>query len=144
MDEQRPSAPADEAGPLSTVEAAFRALSETFVPEVAEMDEAEWKRAFGIVEGALNDRPRAVQRQVALLVRALDGLSLIRHGRRLPKLDSDRRLGLLESVQRSRLLLLRRGLWGLRSLAFMGYYARPEVHPELGYAARAGGWGAVR
>ena len=35
------------------------------------------------------------------------------------------------------LLLLRRGFWGLRTLVFLGYYARPEAAAEIGYRADA-------
>lgn len=114
------------------------------MPETAGLDEPGWTLLFEIVETALRTRPPGVQRQVVLLVRVLDWLALIRHGRRLTGLDPTRRRRLLESLQRSRLLLLRRGIWGLRSLAFMGYYARPEIHAELGYRARPEGWKAVR
>ena len=134
---------ASDPGPLTRVRRPFRALSETFVPEAIEMDEPSWERFFRIVESGLRGRPPAVQRQVAQLVRALDWLSLIRHGRRLAKLEPDRRHRFMESLQRSRVLLLRRGLWGLRSLAFMGYYARPEIQAELGYGARPEGWEAL-
>jgi hypothetical protein len=144
MYEQRLSTEADGAGALTPVRGAFRALSETFVPEIVGMDGPSWERSFQIVETALRSWPRAVQRQVALLVRALDWISLIRHGRRLAKLEPERRLRFMESLQRSRLLLLRRGIWGLRSLVFMGYYAQPEIHAELGYRARPEGWEAVR
>jgi hypothetical protein len=131
-------------GLLTPVRRPFRALSETFVPETAEMGDPGWARLFEIAEAALRTRPHGVQRQVVLLVRALDGLAFMRHGRSLARLDPTRRRRFLESLQRSRLLLLRRGIWGLRSLVFMGYYARPEIHAELGYRARPEGWEAVR
>ena len=40
------------------------------------------------------------------------------------------------------ILALRRGVWGVRTLAFMGYYARPEAAREIGYRAAAAGWAA--
>jgi hypothetical protein len=42
------------------------------------------------------------------------------------------------------MLLLRRGIWGLRTLAFMAYYERPEAAAEIGYRATARGWEARR
>ena len=97
-----------------------------------------------IARSGLETRPPGVQRQVVLLVRLLDGLSLLRHGRRLRNLSGGQRWHFLDSLQHSRLLLLRRGVWGLRTLAFMGYYARSEIHPEIGYRASPRGWEAVR
>jgi hypothetical protein len=131
-------------GPLAPVWPTFRALSETFVPEAAALDAAGWERLAEIAGSGLGTRPIGVQRQVVLLVRLLDALSLLRHGRRLRNLSPERREHLLDSFQHSRLLLLRRGVWGLRTLAFMGYYARSEIHPDIGYRANAEGWGAGR
>ena len=114
------------------------------MPEIVELDETGWARLLEIAESALSARPPGVRRQVVLLVRALDSLALIRHGWRLATLDPARRRRFLDSMQRSRLLLVRRGVWGLRSLVFMGYYAHPEIHEQLGYRARPEGWEAVR
>jgi len=50
------------------------------------------------------------------------------------------RTRLLASLQDSRLLLVRRGVWGLRTLAFVVYYGRDEGRAAVGYRASAGGW----
>src|SRR2546422_3095313 len=47
---------------------------------------------------------------------------------------------LFRSIERAPLLLMRRGLWGLRTLAFMGYYGRPAAAREIGYRADPRGW----
>jgi hypothetical protein len=46
----------------------------------------------------------------------------------------------LEAVQDSRLTLVRRGFWGLRTLVLMGYYGRAQAAAEIGYQPRMGGW----
>ncbi len=82
-----------------------------------------------------------MRRQVLMFVGLLDWLPIFRHRRRLRSLDPERRLRFLEAVQDSRLTLLRRGVWGLRTLVFMGYYARPTVHATIDYRAHPDGWG---
>ena len=129
---------------LAPVRTPFRALFRTFVPEASELDERGWADAEAIVERFLASRPAAVRRQLVLLIRFLDLLPAPRHGRRLRSLDAARRLRLLESLERSPLLLLRRGVWGLRTIAFMGYYARPDAAKAIGYRADPGGWEARR
>jgi len=129
---------------LLPVRAQFRALARTFVPEATGLDERGWAEAEAIVERFLATRPASVRRQVTLLIRLLDLLALARHGRRLPSLDAARRLRFLESLQNAPILLLRRGIWGVRTLAFMGYYGRPEAAALIGYRAEAGGWEARR
>jgi hypothetical protein len=125
---------------LAPVRPLFRVLAATFVPEAAALDERGWTEAEAIVERFLATRPARVRRQVPLLIRLVDLLAVIRHARRLPSLDDGDRLRLLESLQDAPFLLLRRGIWGVRTLAFMGFYGRPEAAAAIGYRADARGW----
>jgi hypothetical protein len=129
---------------IAPVRTVFRALAVTFVPEAVALDERDWVEVERIVEEALAPRPPKVRRQIGLLIRVLDVLPLVRHGRRFTSLDAAARLRFLSALQDSSVLLLRRGIWGLRTLAFMGYYARPEAAPLIGYRADARGWEARR
>ncbi len=127
---------------LAPVRVAFRALATTFVPEAAGLDERGWADAEAICEQFLASKPDAVRRQVLLLIRLLDFLPRLRWGRRFTALDAERRRRFLEALQNAPLLLLRRGIWGVRSIAFMGYYARPEAAAAIGYRADKRGWDA--
>jgi hypothetical protein len=129
---------------LAAIRPAFRVWATTFVPESAALDERGWAEAEAIVEQFLATRPPAVRRQLGVLIRLLDILPLLRYGRRFRSLDPPRRLRFLEAMQRAPVLLLRRGVWGLRTLAFMGYYARPGAAAEIGYRADPRGWEARR
>jgi len=125
-----------------SLEARVRALTLAFVPEAKELSESEWRAFHAIVARALSARPASMRRQIGLFLRLLDLLSLVRYGRTVTRLAIEPRTRLLESLGASRLLLLRRGVWGLRTLAFMGYYARPEAGVSIGYRASAAGWSA--
>jgi hypothetical protein len=122
--------------------ARFRAVARVCIPEASALDEGQWRDAEGIVARALAGRPASVRRQIALFMRVLDGLALVRHGRVFAALPADRATRLLESLSRSRLLLMRRGVWGVRTRAFMGYYARADAARAIGYRAAAAGWSA--
>lgn len=122
--------------------ARLRAVAEVFVPESASLGIGEWQEAVAIVDRALAARPVSVRRQIGLFFRILDLLAIVRHGRPMAALPLDYRARMLESLSKSRLLLLRRGVWGLRTLAFMGYYARPTAAAAIGYRASADGWSA--
>jgi hypothetical protein len=116
----------------------------TVVPEAARLDGAAWNEVEEIVERALAERPPGMRRQLSAFLRAVELLPVARHGRRFTGLDADRRTRVLLALQRSRVLPLRRGMWGIRTLIFMGYYARPAAAAEIGYRASAGGWEARR
>jgi hypothetical protein len=127
---------------LAPVRPAFRALAVTFVPETAASSDEDWAALEGIVTRALAARPPRLRRQLVLFIRILDTLALLRHGHRLASLDRERRHRFVEGVSKSRLLLFRRGVWGLRTMVMMGWYGRPEVQQALGYRATAAGWAA--
>lgn len=118
----------------------FRSIAETVVPEMRELDDAAWDSVGTIIERALARRPASMQRQLFLFMRALNVLAVLKHGRTLPALIPSMRTAFLEEIQDSRVLLVRRGFWGLRTLIFMGFYARPEAIPHVGYRAHKLGW----
>ena len=95
------------------------------------------------IEAALRGRPPRLRRGLRLLILALEWSPVIRHRRRFSSLDADLRAEVLDQVQRSPKLLLRRGFWGLRTLVLLGYYGRPAVRRTIGYRADADGWVAL-
>ena len=122
--------------------ATFRAVTSTVVPEARSLTPESWLELEGIVDRALADRPPSVQRQVRAFLRLLNVFAFVTSTRSFTTLDDTRRLALLERLAKSPLLLVRRGVWGVRTLAFMGYYARPSAAQEIGYRASAAGWKA--
>lgn len=128
---------------LGTVRPVFRALVCTVVPEAASLDEKGWGDAERLVETALGMRPANLQRRVLLFLRFVQWLPLVRYGRRFTSLDAARRARFLSSLQGHPVQLIRLGFWGVRTLALMGYYGRPEAAKAIGYAADARGWEAL-
>jgi hypothetical protein len=110
------------------------------VPDAATLDETAWRAMDTSIAQALSKRPPAVRRQLALFVRILDALPVLRWGRRFHTLGAARRARFLDAMQYSPIPLFRRGVWGLRTLIFLGYYARPDVQTTIGYRASARGW----
>lgn len=127
-------------GILDRVRMEFRAIAGTIVPEAASIDEAGWSAVEAIIHEALARRPPAMQRQLVAFIRLLTLMPVVRYGRSFGRLSAERRVRVLTAVERSPVALLRRGFWGLRTLVFMGYYARPGVARELGYRGDARGW----
>ncbi len=127
---------------LSTVRAVFRALVCTVVPEAASLDEKGWSELERLVQTALGMRPANLQRRVLLFLRFVQWLPVARYGRRFTSLDAQRRARFLSSLQGHPVQLIRLGFWGVRTLALVGYYGRPEAAKAIGYAADARGWEA--
>ncbi len=127
---------------LSSLHDPLRAIGSVVLPSPEPLDEEGWTQALGIIEGALASRPPGVKRQIRLFLRLANFLPVLSTGRTLVKLPLDRRAAFLQRLHRSPLMPLRRGLWGIRTLLFMGYYAQDRVRREIGYAADPWGWTA--
>lgn len=125
---------------LPPVRDRFRAVARTIVPETDRLDDAGWADLEAVVENALAKRPPGMRRQLAVFVRLLDFLPRLRWLRSFRKLSAEKRTRFLRSIQSSPIFLLRRGFWGLRTLVYMGYYARPRAYAEIGYDAHLRGW----
>lgn len=125
---------------LPPVDDVFRAVARSVVPEAEVLSPSAWDMLEDIVEHALADRPPAMRRRLRLFLKVLDLLPLFRYGRRLRHLNPSRRARFLAGIQDSGIHALRQGFWGLRTLVYMGYYARPEAAAGIGYDARLRGW----
>jgi hypothetical protein len=104
------------------------------------MSAAEWQEFYAVIDHALERRPVRMRRQLNLFIRIINMQSWLRYRAPVTRLSNQQRTALLSRIEGSRLLLFRRGFWGIRTLVFMGYYARKECSSALGYAASARGW----
>ena len=129
---------------LARYRGTWRAIGTAIVPELADADDAAWHDIETTIASALATRPPSMLRQLELLLRIVALLARARFGRSIENVDRARREQFLLALQRSPLQLVRRGIWGLRTLVLMGHYTRPQVMAGLGYRADARGWSARR
>lgn len=127
---------------LAPVRAKFRAVVCAVVPSASALDEDAWRRGEATVDEALADRPEGVRKQLVLFVRLVGVIAFLRYLRPLEALSPETLQALLGRLEQWPLLLVRRGVWGLRTLAFMAIYTQEEVQDALGYRAAAAGWDA--
>lgn len=127
---------------LRSFEATLEAIGSAVLPTPDALDADGWQRARSIIEGALAPKPPRIKRQLRLFLRVVNLLPLATAGRTLCRLSPPRRAAFLERLHTSRIQLLRKGLWGVRTLIFMGYYNQPSVREGIGYAADPAGWDA--
>ena len=122
----------------------FRAVVCTVVPQAVNLDEPRWVELERAVEETLGVRPRNLQRQIRLLLQGVQWLPVLGYGRTFTSLDAARRARFLSTLEYHPVQLIRKGFFGLRTLAFLGYYGRPEAARAIGYAADPRGWEALR
>jgi hypothetical protein len=128
---------------LAAVRPVFQAVVTTIVPEAAALDAKGWNDLEALVESLLRDRPAAMQRQVRLFLRLIQWLPVPRYGRLFLSLNPAERTRILSYLQDHPVPLVRVGFWGLRTMALLGYYGRPEAAQAIGYTASPRGWEAL-
>jgi hypothetical protein len=125
---------------LSQEKAEFlQVLAARIVPETTELDAAGLGRFFGIIDGALQDRPASVRQQFGTFLGLLRWAPLVRYGSSLDKLRAERQDAVLRWFEDCPLGLLRKGFWGLKAMIYMGYYGQPETNELVGYAPEIDG-----
>jgi len=129
---------------LAPVRAVFRAMVVTVVPEAKQLDEPGWLAVEALVEDALEFRPRALRGQLQLFLRAIEWLPVVRYGRTFTRLGDMQRSRVLRYLQDHPVERIRCGFWGLRTLAYLGYYGRREGAHGIGYRPDPRGWEAVQ
>jgi hypothetical protein len=127
---------------LAPVRHILHAIATTVIPETASLGERAWNELDDVIERAVAQRGERVRRQIITFLRLVQSLPVVRFGKPFTSLGSARRTAFLESLERSRLLLVRRGVWGVRTLVFMAYYTRDDVCESIGYTSSASGWAA--
>ena len=127
---------------LAPVHAVFRAVVVTVVPDAKQLDEPSWLALEALVEDALEIRPPALRAQLQLFLRVIQWLPVVRYGRTFAALGDEQRSRVLRYLQDHPLERIRCGFWGLRTLAFLGYYGRPEGADVIGYRPDPRGWEA--
>lgn len=128
---------------LAAVRGPFRALTETVVPDASALDETGWDEVESVVAAALAERPE-VGGKVRAFLFLLEWVPATFWGSRFTRLDASRRARLLAALERAPVQVLRRGTWGVRTLALLGYYGRAAAGIKIGWNADRRGWAARR
>ena len=120
---------------LDETRAAFLlVVARRIVPEVATLDEPGLLAMLDLIDRTLAERGEGVRRKLAVFLGVLRWGPALRYGRPLDALPPQRQDAVLRWFESAPLSPLRQGMWGLKSMVFMGYYARAEAWQEIGYA----------
>lgn len=114
----------------------FEALQADLVPRARRFDEPARAASRKLVDDLVGAMPPANQRKLGLFLAIIDVLALFFGLRPYRALPEARRQRLLAWLFDAPIGLLRKGFWGLNSLARLGVYGNPAIWPEIGYAPR--------
>ncbi len=111
----------------------FRAVQQAAVPRSKTFDRTARERSFAIIEQLLDRQTAATRRQIGTFLILVDGLSLLRFGRRIHRLRPRQLEALLARLADSRIALMRRGVDGIATLVKASVYGQSELRAQLGY-----------
>ena len=114
----------------------FEALQRALVPRSASFTEPQRSESRALVDRFLSQQPERTRRKLALFLIVIDVLSIVRGLRPFRRLTPRSQQGLLQWLFDSPIGLLRKGFWGLNTLARLGVYGQPGLHSEIGYRVR--------
>src|SRR5262249_1041863 len=115
---QRPSV-------LSALQRQFlRKLAAVIVPETASASAPVIDALVSAVAHQLRPRPRLQQLEFKLLLLGLGGMTLLPRGWQA---------WLLHLLENFPLRLVRIGLWGLKTLIYLGYYGQEPIQQQIRY-----------
>jgi hypothetical protein len=106
---------------------------ERIAPGIAALDADAREQVSAIIAQAIEARPPAVRRQLAMFLGVLRWAPLLRYGRPFDRLPPARQDAVLRWFHNAPITALRQGFWGVKTLVFMGYYGRPDVGGQIGY-----------
>lgn len=115
----------------------FLALQQQLVPRSQHFNVEQTKRGLELVNTLLLQQSPQSQRKLGLFLRLIDlfSLCLARHSFRHASTTGQQRV--LRFLFDSPVGLLRKGFWGLNTLARYGVYGQPDLYQEIGYVLRS-------
>jgi hypothetical protein len=108
-------------------------LAACIVPESAGAPTQVTEPLLAAVDEELRPRPRLQQLEFKLLLLAIRWMTVPFTMRRFEHLPPERQHGWLRALESAPLTMLRVGIWGLKTLVFLGYYTQAGVLQQILY-----------
>jgi hypothetical protein len=111
----------------------WQAVLPVLVPRYRGLSADEQSRALQIIEDFLRSRPAVLRFRLNLFFVLIDLLSVLRTGRLFRFAHPSGQEKVLRSFYDSPIPLLRKGFWGVNTLAKMGVFGQTTVQVSIGY-----------
>jgi len=109
------------------------AIAGRIVPEIASLDDRERRGILRVIDDSLASREPVLRMQFMFFLTMIRLSTLPRYARTLDRLAPEIQDRMLHKFEDSPIPRLRIGMWGLKTLVFMGYYGKYERAVQLGY-----------
>ena len=128
--------PAPEPFLIGMRQVRFEALQRRLAPRSAGFSSDQWQTSRTLINNLLSKQATGNRKKLALFLVIIDVISFFTGLRPFRNLPENRQDWLLRKLFDSPVGLLRKGFWGLNTLAKLGVYGDPSLYEEIGYRLR--------
>ncbi len=114
-------------------------LAKRIVPDIATLPEEEQMGVIGRIDDALASREPALRLQFLAFLKILKLSSLPRHFKTFDRIKPEQQDVMIKKFEDHAISKLRSGIWGVRTLIFMGYYGNPDRASQFHYTPSING-----
>ena len=111
----------------------FIAIQQCLVPLAKEFNEEQLKQSSETINSLLQNKPVAIRFKIGLFINIINFLSLVLKFKPFSTLDESSKTEILNKFFDSPIGLMRKGFWGINTLAKIGVYTQHSVYPIIGY-----------
>jgi len=115
----------------------FIALQRCLVPRSQHFSADQVHTSLQLVNRLLQQQTDSSRKKLGLFLRIIDILSILMGGRSFRNLSAVAQNRVMQRLFDSPIGLLRKGFWGLNTLARYGVYGQPDLYQEIGYVLRS-------
>lgn len=113
--------------------ARFEAIQNCLVPRSVRFRPEQKTRSTELINQILSDKPALIHLKIAVFLCVIDAISVVFGLQFFRYLPATKQNQVMRFFFDSPIALLRKGFWGLSTLAKMGVYGQPSVYDEIGY-----------
>ena len=114
----------------------FEAIQNCLVPRSRTFTSEEQSRSQSLVNTVLAQQDKIATKKLALFITLIDVFSLAFHARSFRNISTKKQTSIMNLFFDSPIPILRKGFWGLNTLARLGVYGQKKLHEEIGYILR--------
>ena len=114
-------------------EARFWALVTGLVPRSQQFHQGQRRAGIAIVNDFIATQEPRLHWQLRLLLRVMEGVAWFQAGVPLTQLSPGEKKRVLSWFFNSSSFLLRKGFWGVNTLAKMAVFGQPSLYRNIGY-----------
>lgn len=114
----------------------FEALQNCLLPRSKQFNQLEKQRSTNSVNLLMSDQSEAARRKLSIFMGLIDLVCYLLHFKSFCQLSFEQQNQILNKFFNSPIGIIRKGFWGLNTIARLATYGQKELHDEIGYRLR--------